>query len=131
MSSTYNLSLPTALDRIRHSLGDTDMAAPLRENETYAALLLTYSETEATAVLAEALAAEYAQQPDSISANGKSLTWKDRVKTWLELATRLRAALSASASAVTSTLRVAQVKRYGDYDYDDSEYYRSTWWSPV
>lgn len=129
MSASYDNTLPTAIDRMRHSLGDTDMTAPLRQDETYEALLATYSETEATAVMAEALAAEYAQQPVRITDEGTTVDWSDRVKTWLALAARLRAALAETASTVGNTLRTVRPRRYDDWE-EQSEYVRPQWWSP-
>lgn len=132
MAATYDSTLPTAKDRMRHSLGDTDVTNPLRGDETYAALLAAYSETEATAVLAEALAAEYAQQPDTITDSGTTISWRTRVSTWLDLAKRLRAALAETAATVSSQLHTLQPRR-GDWwcqDEERSEYVRPAWWSP-
>lgn len=132
MAATYDSTLPTAKDRLRHSLGDTDVTAPLRGDETYEALLAAYAEPEATAVLAEALAAEYGQQPDTITDNGTTISWRSRVSTWLALAARLRAALAETAATVSSQLHTLQPRR-GDWwgnDDERSEYARPAWWSP-
>jgi hypothetical protein len=136
MAATYDSNLPTPKDRMRHSLGDTDVTAPLRGDETYTALLAAYSETEATAVLAEALAAEYAQLPASFGAGGTTFSWSDRVKTWLALAARLRTALAETAGTVSNQLHTIQPRR-GDWwgrgwdgDEERSEYVRPIWWSP-
>lgn len=131
MSATYDSELPTAVDRMRHSLGDIDMAAPLRDDETYEALLATYSETEATAVMAEALAAEYAQQPDSIGDDGTTISWRSRVSTWLELAKRLRAALAETTATTNSVMQTVRPSRYDDCYDEWAEYVRPMWWSPA
>lgn len=98
MAATYDNTLPTAKDRMRFALGDTNVAAPLEQDETYAAALAQNGEKLGQAVMAEALAARYAQRPDSLSSDGDSITWRERVKTWLALATRLRAEVAAGIS---------------------------------
>ncbi|OJW05789.1 MAG: hypothetical protein BGO39_05015 [Chloroflexi bacterium 54-19] len=130
MGATYDSQLPTAKDRMRHSLGDIDMTAPLRDDETYAAILTKYGETEGTAVMAEALAAEYAQQPDQVTDDGTTVTWRDRVKTWLELAARLRKALADTAAQSDSALQSVRPQRYDDRWEERSEYARPGWWTP-
>ena len=94
MTASYNAELPASLDRMRLRLGDTTVvpeAKALAPDETYLALLSLHGEALATAVLAESFAARFGQQPGTVSVNGKMVSWKDRVSTWLELAARLRA----------------------------------------
>ena len=104
MSATYDPELPAALDRMRFLLGDTTVdpeEAALVPDETYGAFLTLLGEPLATATLAEGLAARFAQEPGSVSVGGKTISWADRVRTWLELASRFRrdAALAAAAAS--------------------------------
>jgi hypothetical protein len=100
VAATFDLTLPTALDRIRRSVGDTNTAAALRQDEEILAVLtLTGDENLATAQVAAGLAVEYAQRPDSISDDGTSISWRERVKTWLTISE------SASALAVVAMPR--------------------------
>jgi hypothetical protein len=127
MASTYSNNLPTAKDRMRHLLGDTDMENALRQDEEYLALLAGYpTETEATAVMAESLAAQFGQEPDSVSTDGTTVSWHDRVKTWLELATRLRTALKEIKVTSGSVGRVLKPHHYNDRP-ETSQYVRPPW----
>lgn len=126
MVATFDLNLPTARDRMRFALGDTNVAAALEQDETYAATLTLHGEPLGTAVMAEALAARFAQEPDSVGIDGAlSVSWRDRVKTWLALAQRIRTELvvgSGIAGAIAGTRGTATT----------SEYVRSaggTWWT--
>ncbi len=132
MTATYDETLPTAKDRMRLQLGDTEVSPEenaLLSDETYTALLVQFvTEPEATARAAESLALRYAQEPDSVSISGDSYSWRDRVKSWLELARRLRAGATAAASVVSAAAVVVGVQREED---DLSEYERpeDQWWS--
>lgn len=99
---TYDPALPDALSRMRHALGDTDGAAPLEQDETYLATLSLHGEALGTAAMAEALAARFAQQPDAVDVGGLSASWRERVRTWLALAARLRAEAGAAAGKAES-----------------------------
>lgn len=127
MTATFTNTLPTAKDRMRYQLGDVNVAVPLEQDETYAANLTLYGEELGTAVMAEALASRYAQKPDSISDDSGSITWRERVKTWLALATRIRSGLSAaSSSGVAGSITGTRG------DEPTSEYVRptgATWWT--
>lgn len=117
MSATYDETLPTAKDRMRLLLGDTDVLPvenALLSDETYGALLAQHPEAEATARAAEGLALRYAQEPDSVSIDGDSYSWRDRVKSWMELAKRLRASASSVAATVDKRGFVVSVTRDGD-----------------
>jgi hypothetical protein len=122
MAASYDNTLPAARDRARYQLGDTDMAAALEQDETYDANLALYGESLAIAVMAEALASRYAQRPDSFtSTTGMSVSWRERVKTWLALATRIRDAQSLGGS--TSAGSIVGTR----WDETDSEYVRPGW----
>jgi hypothetical protein len=122
MAFTFDSTLPTAKDRMRHLLGDTTSPG-LRQDETYLALLSQMTEAEATATMAESIAAEYAQQPDSVSLpGGLSVSWRERVGTLFDLAARIRA--DVSASAVQQALITVKTHRQDDTAYLVSEYGR-------
>jgi hypothetical protein len=124
MSWSYDPLLATAKDRVRHSIGDTDATNPLRQDETIAAAISSDGEAMATAILAEGLAAQYAQEPDSFGSVGLSVSWRERVKTWLALAERSRAIASATEA---TTIGVSVMTRD---DLTTSEYVRPEWWTP-
>lgn len=87
---SYDDTLPTDLDKARALLGDTATTELLTDDHIEAVLAL-YSFNSSVAFLATELATRYAQKPGSVSANGKSVSWADRVRTWLALATQMRA----------------------------------------
>lgn len=122
MSFSYDETLPTAKDRIRHMLGDT--AAPgLRSDETIQALLVSTSEVETTAILAEGLAVEYAQQPDSVSIpGGPTVSFRSLISTWLDVAKRARASIEETVVAGVSM--TITPKRYDIPDPPSGEYTR-------
>lgn len=126
MTATYDATLPTAKDRLRFALGDTTMTDVLEQDETYVAALTLYSEPLATAVMAEALAARFAREPDSISGAAGSISWRERVKTWLALAERMRGAVATTSGAMAGTMIATRG------DETQSEYVRptdQTWWT--
>jgi len=98
MACSFSTGLETATDRMRAALGDRDCTHPLRQDEEYEAnLALAGDELLATAVMAEGLAAEFAQRVDAYSESGGiSVRWSERVKTWLALAKGIRDGLAAA-----------------------------------
>jgi hypothetical protein len=105
MAATFDTALPTARDRMRYAVGDTDVAAaPLEQDETYDAVLALYGESLGTAVIAEALASRFAKEPDSISDDTGSVRWSERVKTWIAVANRYRAGGATSGSTGASSI---------------------------
>jgi hypothetical protein len=97
---TYDETLPSPKDRIRLSLGDTDGLDPLLSDETILSALDQYAglgdlaEPATTAFLARSLAARFGRIPSSMTIpGGPSLTYGDRVKSWLELASKLEAVI--------------------------------------
>lgn len=125
MAFTYSPQLLTARDRVRHAVGDTDPAAPLREDATIDAFLVIAGEDGAVAALAEGLAAEFARKPDSIGSDGSSISWRERVKTWLAVAQQARAGGADGGGAAGSFV----AGRDGDAA---SEYRRpkaGAWWT--
>ena len=94
MSATFDPTLPTQRDHIRLALGDKhadasagDITEPLLQDETIDAKLAAWGYSEALAQLADALATEYAQRPDSYQEyQGLTMRWSERVSAWRELA---------------------------------------------
>jgi len=129
MAFTYAATLATARDRVRHAVGDTDAANPLRQDETIDALLALHGEDGATAALAEALAAQFAQEPSSFGSDGITVSWADRVKTWTALAGRIRQERTAAAGSGATAGVLGGRADGGD---GASEYLRETagmWWT--
>jgi hypothetical protein len=97
---TYDSSLPTARDRIRFAVWDTDTANQLRSDETIDAMIAEFGETAATAKIARSLANQFAQMPSSVTIpNGPSVTWGERVRAWLALAQAIEADTGGVSSA--------------------------------
>jgi hypothetical protein len=89
MAFTFHDTLGDARSRIRFAVGD--FAAPgLFADALYDAILAqsttgdppVVDEEAATRAIARGLAARFATQPTSISSNGKSLNWAERVAQW-------------------------------------------------
>jgi hypothetical protein len=142
MATTYFATLPTAKDRMRHRLGDVDMAAPLETDETYTAMLAHYqglgydagvAEALAIATMAEALATRFAQKPGAVALpNGMNVQWSQRVATWLALAATLRRELGVaqvSGVAVAPAVVTVHVVQRAAADAV-AEYERPAWWTP-
>lgn len=131
MAATFDPTLPTARDRIRLLIGDHtfggDPTAALRQDETIdSALLLTGDYRLATAELADGLAAEYGQEPDSFTATGDmAISWRDRVKAWENLSARMRRAVDAETS-IRDGFRAVTPRR--DF-VPDAEYQRAERWN--
>ena len=108
MAFTYDEALPTARDRIRLSLGDTDGLDPLLQDETIDAAFDQYeplgdtAEAITTAFLARSLAARFGRSPSSLAIpGGPTLSYGDRVKSWLETANKMEAAAGRSPGDVS------------------------------
>lgn len=88
MAFTYNDNRSDALSRVRAGVGDI-VSPGLLPDATYTAVLVEQADNEAAAIraLAAALAARYAIEPDSISDDGTTLTWRERVDQWNLIAT--------------------------------------------
>jgi hypothetical protein len=124
MVATFSNGLETPTDRMRAALGDRDTTNPLRQDEEYEAnLALAGDELLATAVMAEGLAAEFAQRVDAYSESGGiSVRWSERVKTWLALAAAIRAGLAAAVDTSSlATVSAVAVRANGGWT---SEYVR-------
>lgn len=93
----YDDELTTDRDKIRALLGDTESTALLTDAH-YDAVLSLYDFNGAVAFLANELAATYARKPGSVTLYGLSVSWRDRVATWLALA---KAAINGSLTGAT------------------------------
>ncbi len=126
MAATFDQALPTAKDRVRRALGDADITDAIRQDEEYAAQLArTTDERETIAIMAEGLAAEYARKPDSLSDADGSISWRERVKTWLELAKRMRDGMAGEIAVGSQTAVSVAVDRDSEQlgEYDRHGYY--------
>jgi len=110
--ATYDPNLTSDVDRMRFNVGDIHVGLDaggteqaLRPDVEYLALLdLNQNWKLATAEMADSLASEYAQEPDSFSASGDvSVSWGVRVEQWRNLSQRLRAEAAAAAAASVMT----------------------------
>lgn len=81
---SYTDTLPTDKDYVRFVLGDTGTTELLSDAQILAELARN-TRNGTIAFLAQGLAARYAQMPTSVSSNGKSVSWAERVKYWLSL----------------------------------------------
>jgi len=124
----YDANLPSAKDRVRLAVGDTDATNPLREDETINVTVLAYGEAEGSARLAESLAAQFAQEPDSVAVDGLTVSWRSRVSAWLELATRMRS--QAAADALVTTARTQSRAAMRETVDTLDEYGRPVEWWP-
>lgn len=84
---SFDPTLQTPKDRLRHQLGDTSgvAAQELLPDETYEAALAKFGQNEDRAVLflAEGLYARYSQQSTSVTLiSGVNVRWRDRLKAW-------------------------------------------------
>jgi hypothetical protein len=110
---------------MRFTLGDIG-DPPLRSDTEYDALLALYDEPTATMKMAESLAAQYAQNPSSVSVGGVSVSFSSLVSTWLKTADNLRAAGAGKTDAGSDVVSWT-ADRFGDAR---SEYRRPLDWQP-
>lgn len=136
MTATYDEDLLTALDRTRFTLGDTVVGLDddgneqaLKQDEEYLAVIAASdSESEAIAIMAEALATQVMQDPDSYSESGGiSVSWSSRIKTWLTLAEQYRSRAAVATSTYGSTMS-RRPKRDPDVDPEYRRSYQRRWW---
>jgi len=79
-----------------------DVASPLLLDATIEAKITAFGYLEALAQCAEALASQFARQPDEYNeSTGIRLRWSSRVATWQKLAIDARAGIIADPSATT------------------------------
>lgn len=84
----YDPNLADPISRVRYAVGDS-AATPLFPDATYTALLVSADGHEPTAIRAAAagLAAFYATQPSTLTSDGSTLTWGERISQWNDIAT--------------------------------------------
>jgi hypothetical protein len=104
MSATYDETLATDLDRVRHYLGDTDVDPEenaLRSDEHIAAVLEGEESLEAAiVVIADGLIAQFGQEPDNVRLpSGLTVSFKNRIDAWKRLITRMEAKIATAISA--------------------------------
>lgn len=116
--ATFDPTLAAAKDRVRRLLGDTDTTQPLLADATIQGAIDYYGEVGATVFLAEGLAAEYGQLPVTTTADGTTLNFAERVKTWQTLADTLRQHPTVIRTGQGETFGVSRAKRT-DVNLDD------------
>lgn len=134
--ATFDPTLATAKDRVRRLLGDPDTGQAMLPDATIPGAIDTYGETGAVIFLAESLAAEYGQLPVTTSADGTSLDYSERVKTWQALAKTMRdnppvpaGQTGGSTFGVTRTERMpADTDEYGRSTVYAAPFSRGRWW---
>lgn len=91
MSWNYNPNLIAAIDQVRIAIGDVTTSDPLFSDQEITGMLAVYpSALLAAAALADAQAAKYARRA-SMSVDGLSVQYNQRVTGFMQLASRLRA----------------------------------------
>lgn len=99
--ANYNPALPTARDKLRFKLGDTNTGAALIPDVTYDAVLSVVGgdEKKAAVALLDHLISRFAQLPNSTTADDGAvrIEWKDRVATWRAMRGLLQAEIEAEA----------------------------------
>lgn len=123
-TASYDPSLAAARDRLRFTLGDTDVAAFRAPDATYDAVLASVGNDErsATIALAEAFAAAADQEPDEVDVqDGATTRWKDKARAWRALAQRLRDEIAREQARASSTWATLRAQRPGDTER--AEYY--------
>ena len=120
MAFSYNPALPTARDRLRWALGDTDAEEPLMDDVTYNAVLTANGQDEALSKIsiAAALVAQYSREPDRVRKDdGTEVSWKDRLAGWRAIA---NSTITSPASASGGGFNVRRAQRFED---SGAEYY--------
>lgn len=92
--------MPTAKDRVRQRLGDTDVNAPLVQDETIAYYLsLPMGETATAARLARDVSAKFSQEAD-FTMDGQGQRNSDKARAFALLADRLEKEAAAESGPV-------------------------------
>lgn len=98
MSGTYQDSLPSDRDRARATLGDTSASDWLHTDDHINAVLTWKGSLDAAvAFLAGELIARFAQEPVRKTAQGESLDYSDRLKSWQAIVAKAEAAASVTS----------------------------------
>jgi hypothetical protein len=116
VSATYNPAHPTARDRVRANLGDTDVVPAenaLHTDEHMDAVLTAYGEALGQSALAHELWARFAQDPSSVGLTGLSVSFANLLEVWAELAKPWLAYQQRLAGDTTATLTPARKVQIG------------------
>jgi hypothetical protein len=121
MTFTYDPTLATSTDKVRFRIGDTDatVTPQLSDEEINATVAAQASFSEAMARCAEALAAKYFRHATSKQAASLKVTYEDRVKNLLDLASRIRSgaeAIAATDLVITGTTKTELMVDASDSD---------------
>ena len=110
---TFDPALATDRDKARSLLWDVDDAAPLREDITYDALLVSNGFAYCLAFLAQSFRSESSRKVDSFSKSGSvAVSWRARDANWKDLVARYGWALDAPIAGALA-ITVGSV-RYAD-----------------
>jgi hypothetical protein len=116
VAATYNPAHPTARDRVRANLGDTDVEPDENALHTDAhmdAVLAAYGEALGQSALAHELWARHAQDPSSVGLTGLSVSFANLLEVWAELAKPWLAYQQRLAADTTATLTPARKAQIG------------------
>ena len=116
MAATYNPAHPTARDRVRANLGDTDVDPAENALHTDAhmdAVLAAYGEALGQSALAHELWARFAQDPSSVGLTGLSVSFANLLDVWAELAKPWLAYQQRLAGEVTATPATSRAATIG------------------
>jgi hypothetical protein len=108
--------------------GPQDIEGALRPDGFYDSAINTYDDWRlAGAFVARSLAAQFAQQADSVNIPGEvAVSWRDRVSTWLAQARawEKEAADSSASPALTGLTVVNMIRERDRYDGEFRRRYR-------
>lgn len=124
MSTTFNPALLSATDRMRFTLGDTNVnlekpagADPMllpADDDVYLGVLAMEGNDEraATLAMAEAFIAKYALEPTKADISEfESAEWRTRLDAWKAVASRLRGKIDAEVKQLVGTFSIRKVHR--------------------
>jgi hypothetical protein len=116
MAFSYSPDLDEPVSRVRYAVGD--ISAPgIQPDAVYEALLAAAGDDEATAIrtAAAGLAAWAATQPSSLSSDGSSLSWAERIKQWNAIALGEAGSTQPTAGGTARSARLARLSAGSDY----------------
>ncbi len=130
---SYGGDVNDPLDRMRMAVGDTTVGPDgegneqgLKSDEIYLGLLAQLGDWRLVAAeVADQLAAEFAQRPNTINVPGDiAAGWANRSQLFAAVAKRLRDAVAAEQAANAGAVKSVRPARE-DYSDDEAEYRRS------
>lgn len=116
MAFSYSTDLDDAVSRVRYAVGDISSPG-IQPDAVYEALLTAAGDDETSAIRAAAagLAAWAATQPSSLSSDGSSLTWAERIKQWNAIALGEVGQTQPSSGGSARSARVGRLTAGSDY----------------